>query len=46
MVGNTIPDKNDTGNIKATHRMAICHQEARLKASSGVLTALAWKEQV
>src|SRR5436190_22389078 len=39
MVGNKIPDKNEAGNIKARHRRAICHQEARLKAPVGVLTA-------
>jgi hypothetical protein len=36
MVGNKVPDKNETGNIKAAPRMAICHQEAKLKAPARV----------
>src|SRR5262245_2792016 len=39
MVGNTIPDKNDTGNINARHSNATCHHEAILKAPAAVFTA-------
>src|SRR5919108_3984062 len=39
MVGNKIPDKNDTGNIKAKQSKAICGNKARLKALAAVLTA-------
>ena len=45
MVGNKIPDKNETGNIKARHSNAICGQDAMLKAPPGVFTASPGKKR-
>src|SRR5712691_10116832 len=37
MPGNTMPDKNETGNIKASESSPICGHDVTLKEPAGVL---------